>query len=96
MYSYHKVTTVWPDKPYLLGATWEGKGVNFTLCSEHAEKVELCLFDAKGRCEIQRIRILEQTGLIWHCYLPEARPGLFYGYRAYGPYVPMQGVKHLH
>jgi len=60
-----QVTTVWPGKPYPLGATWDGKGVNFALFSEHAEKVELCLFDAKGRHEIQRIPIREQTDQIW-------------------------------
>lgn len=85
--------TVWPGKPYPLGATWEGKGVNFALFSEHAEKVELCLFDYKGRHEIQRIPIKEQTDRIWHCYLPEARPGLLYGYRVYGPYEPEQGAR---
>ncbi|MGZ5050918.1 MAG: glycogen debranching protein GlgX [Methylobacter sp.] len=85
--------TVWPGKPYPLGATWEGKGVNFALFSEHAEKVELCLFDYKGRHEIQRIPIREQTDQIWHCYLPEARPGLLYGYRVYGPYEPEQGAR---
>ena len=83
----NRISTVWPGKPYPLGATWDGKGVNFALFSEHAEKVELCLFDAKGRHEIQRIPIREQTDQIWHCYLPEARPGWFYGYRVYGPYA---------
>jgi isoamylase len=85
------VTTIWHGKPYPLGATWDGNGVNFALFSEHAEKVELCLFDAKGLHEIQRIPVWEQTDLIWHCYLPEARPGRLYGYRVYGPYVPIQG-----
>jgi len=91
-----QVTIVWPGKPYPLGSTWDGKGVNLALFSEHAEKVELCLFDAKGRHEIQRIPICEQTDLIWHCYLPEARPGLLYGYRVYGPYVPAQGIRFNH
>ncbi len=91
-----RLTTVWPGKPYPLGATWEGKGVNFALFSEHAEKVELCLFDAKGRREIQRVPIREQTDQIWHCYLPEARPGLLYGYRVYGPYLPEQGLRFNH
>jgi len=82
---------LWPGKPYPLGATWDGAGVNFALFSEHAEKVELCLFDAKGRHEIQRIQLLEQTDRVWHGYLPEARPGLLYGYRVYGPYKPEEG-----
>ncbi len=82
---------VWPGKPYPLGATWDGEGVNFALFSEHAEAVELCLFDQAGRRELQRVRIKEQTDQVWHCYLPEARPGLIYGYRVYGPYDPNKG-----
>jgi glycogen operon protein len=83
--------TVWPGKHYPLGATWDGKGVNFALFSEHAEKVELCLFDARGRREIERIVLPEQTDHVWHCYLPDAKPGLLYAYRVYGPYQPEQG-----
>jgi isoamylase len=96
MHTTEVVTTVWPGKPYPLGATWDEEGVNFALFSEHADKVELCLFDAKGRHEIQRIRMLEQTDQIWHCYLPEARPGWLYGYRAYGPYDPAAGARFNH
>ncbi len=84
-------TTTWPGKPYPLGATWDGQGVNFALFSEHAEQVELCLYDDKGRAEIQRIAMREQTDLVWHCYLPQARPGLLYGYRVTGPYDPKRG-----
>ncbi len=91
-----RITTIWPGKPYPLGATWEDKGVNFALFSEHAEKVELCLFDVKGRHEIQRLEIKEQTHQIWHCYLPEARPGWLYGYRVFGPYAPAQGLRFNH
>jgi len=85
------ITAVWLGRPYPQGATWDGQGVNFALYSENAEKVELCLFDAQGRRETQRIAMPEQTDLVWHCYLPEARPGLLYGYRLYGPYLPEQG-----
>ncbi|MFZ4536280.1 glycogen debranching protein GlgX [Propionivibrio sp.] len=85
------VTAVWPGKPYPLGATWDGGGVNFALFSEHADKVELCLFDASGRHEQQRIELGEQTDQIWHAYLPGVRPGQLYGYRVYGPYRPEQG-----
>lgn len=85
------ITAVWPGAPYPRGATWDGEGVNFALFSEHAEKVELCLFDPKGRHEVQRIELREQTDLIWHCYLPEARPGQLYGYRVHGPYRPQDG-----
>ncbi len=86
-----KSQLVWPGKPYPLGATWDGEGVNFALFSEHAEKVELCLFDARGRRETDRIELREQTDLVWHCYLPGAKPGLLYGYRVHGPYQPQRG-----
>jgi len=82
---------VWPGRPYPLGANWDGEGVNFALFSEHAEAVELCLFDQAGRRELHRVRIKEQTDQVWHCYLPEARPGLLYGYRVHGPYDPNKG-----
>ncbi len=84
---------VWPGKPYPLGATWDGEGVNFALFSEHAERVELCLFDPKGRREIDRVPMRWQTDLIWHCYLPEARPAWLYGYRVYGPNDPKKGLR---
>jgi isoamylase len=87
---------VWPGKPYPLGPTWDGEGVNFALFSEQAEKVELCLFDESGRREIHRIRVREQTDQVWHCYLPEARPGLLYGYRVHGPYEPAKGLRFNH
>jgi glycogen operon protein len=82
---------VWPGRPYPQGATWDGEGVNFALFSEHAEGAELCLFDSRGRRELQRITLREQTDQVWHCYLPEARPGQLYGYRVRGPYQPQQG-----
>jgi len=87
---------VWSGKPYPLGAAWDGEGVNFALFSEHGEKVELCVFDDSGRREVVRIPIREQTDLVWHCYLPEARPGLIYGYRVYGPYDPAKGLRFNH
>ena len=80
---------VWTGKPYPLGATWDGAGVNFSLFSENATKVELCLFDAAGK--ESRLVMREQTHQVWHAYLPEARPGQLYGYRVYGPYEPQQG-----
>jgi len=82
---------VWPGRPYPLGASWDGEGVNFALFSEHAEQVELCLFDPTGRHEIERIVLRERTDHVWHAYLPEARPGWLYGYRVHGPYQPEQG-----
>jgi isoamylase len=84
---------VWRGKPYPLGATWDGEGVNFSLFSEHADKVELCLFEQQGRHEIARFPLRWQTDQIWHCYVPEARPGQLYGYRVSGPYEPRQGLR---
>ena len=83
--------TVWPGRPYPLGATWDGEGVNFALFSQHAEQVVLCLFDAKGKQEMAQIPLRERVGGVWHGYLPEARPGLLYGYRLHGPYQPDAG-----
>jgi isoamylase len=84
-------TEVWPGRPYPLGATWDGKGVNFALFSENAEAVELCLFDITGHHEVARIRLPEYTDQVWHGYLPDARPNLLYGYRVHGPYRPQDG-----
>ena len=79
-------------EPYPLGATWDGKGANFTLFSEHAEKVELCLFDSPSATkESERIELSECSDFVWHVYLPDARPGQLYGYRVHGPYDPKNG-----
>ena len=80
---------IWGGASSPLGATWDGSGVNFALYSEHAEAVELCLFDEQHA--EQRIRLSEQTDLVWHCYLPDVRPGQRYGYRVHGPYDPGAG-----
>jgi isoamylase len=85
------ITAVWPGEPYPRGATWDGEGVNFALFAANAHKVELCIFDASGRHEVQRIELRERTDEIWHSYLPEARPGTLYGYRVHGPYDPAKG-----
>ena len=83
---------VWPGKPNPLGATWDGSGVNFALFSEHATKVELCLFDSPtDRTEVWTVVLKEQTDRIWHGYLPDVRPGQLYGYRVHGPYDPLAG-----
>ncbi len=87
---------VWPGEPYPLGATWDGKGVNFALFSAHAEKVELCLFDESGEREQARVRLPEYTHEVWHGYLPDVRPGQLYGYRVYGPYSPKEGHRFNH
>src|SRR5215470_14266572 len=80
-----------PDRPYPLGPTWDGAGVNFALYSEHAERVELCLFDAAGRREQERVAVEERSGSVWHAYLPQVRPGQRYGYRVHGPKAPELG-----
>src|SRR5678815_2635702 len=83
---------VWPGTPYPLGATWDGVGVNFAIFSEHATKVELCLFDsADAEVESLTIPLPEQTDMVWHGYLPDVRPGQLYGYRVHGPYSPEKG-----
>jgi isoamylase len=78
-------------KPFPLGATWDGLGVNFALFSAHATKVELCLFDDTGENELERIELPEYTDEVWHGYLPSARPGTVYGYRVHGPFEPDAG-----
>jgi glycogen operon protein len=83
---------IWPGQPYPLGATWNGLGVNFAIYSEHATKVEVCLFDSADAVrEIERLTLPEHTNMVWHGYLPEARPGQLYGYRVHGPYDPHSG-----
>ena len=77
--------------PYPLGASWDGLGVNFAVFSQHAEKVELCLFDPLGRREFIRMPMPSFDGEVWYGYLPRAAPGLVYGYRVYGPYDPRRG-----
>ena len=83
---------VWPGRPYPQGATWDGEGVNFALFSENATGVDLCLFNHEQQDqETHCIRMEECTDLVWHCYLPETRPGQLYGYRVHGPYDPHAG-----
>lgn len=83
---------IWPGSPYPLGATWDGRGVNFALFSECSTKVELCLFDsASSPKETHRITLLERTNHVWHGYFPDLRPGQLYGYRVHGPYEPQNG-----
>ena len=91
----------WPDRllsgaPYPLGATWDGLGTNFAVFSAHATKVELCIFDPSGRREIVRFQLPECTDEVWHGYMPNARAGLIYGYRVYGPYEPQHGHRFNH
>ncbi len=87
---------VLPGRPYPLGATWDGSGVNFAIYSEHAEKVELCIFDSRGTRELRRVVLPEYTDQVWHGYLPEVERGTLYGYRVYGPYDPENGHRFNH
>jgi isoamylase len=83
---------VLPGRPYPLGATYDGSGVNFALFSEHGTEIELCLFDhAASPAESERIRLRESTGFVHHAYLPGVGPGQVYGYRVSGPFEPEAG-----
>ena len=85
---------IWKGRPYPLGAVWDGHGVNFSLYAEHAEAVDLCLFDSPDDPrESDRIRLTEMKDMVWHCYLPDVRPGQLYGYRVHGPYQPERGLR---
>lgn len=85
---------LWPGVPYPLGATWDGEGTNFALYSHVAAAVELCLFGGPdGQAEVERLRLPERTGDVWHGYLPDVRPGQCYGYRVHGRYAPEEGVR---
>jgi isoamylase len=88
------VMRVWPGQPSPFGATWDGEGVNFAIFSEHADGVDLCLFDGPDDAvESHRIPMRERTDQVWHCYLPDVRPGQLYGYRVHGPYEPEAGLR---
>ena len=80
---------VWPGKPFPLGPKWDGEGTNFSLFSEHAAKVELCLFGESDR--ETRYELTERTAFNWHGYLPGIGPGQRYGYRVHGRWSPEQG-----
>ncbi|HJU47607.1 MAG TPA: glycogen debranching protein GlgX, partial [Gaiellaceae bacterium] len=83
------MTDAWPGRPFPLGAMWDGRGTNFALFSEHAQRVELCLFDDQDT--ETRVEMRDRTAFIWHCYLPGVGIGQRYGYRVHGPYDPAQG-----
>ncbi len=90
--THHSRTHQIAGSPFPRGATWDGRGVNFSLFSESSEYVELCLFDAAGGNE-QRIRIRERTAGAWHVYVPGIGPRQLYGYRVHGPYEPAKGLR---
>jgi isoamylase len=80
---------VWPGQPFPLGPSWDGQGTNFSLFSEHAERVELCLFDDADN--ETRVPLTESTAFNWHAYLPGVGPGQRYAYRVHGRWAPGEG-----
>ena len=82
---------IWPGNPYPLGATYDGAGTNFSVFSEVATRVELCLFDEKGSQSC--VDLPETTGFIWHGYMPNVSPGQRYGFRVHGPWDPACGQR---
>jgi len=86
-----KKSKIREGRPHPRGATWDRKGTNFAVFTEHATKVEVCLFDAGAKHEVERIALPEYTDQIWHGYLPDVTPGTIYGYRVHGPYAPEAG-----
>jgi isoamylase len=86
--------TILPGKPYPQGATWDGTGVNFSVYSETATAIELCLFEDLASDTSEHIRLREVTGHVWHSYLPGIKLGQFYGYRVHGPYEPEHGHRY--
>jgi isoamylase len=80
-----------PSGPHR-GAFWDGQGVNFSIASKNAERIELCLFDDKGEQEIKRVTLPGHTGNVFHGYIPGLAPGQVYGYRVHGPYDPSRGL----
>src|SRR5699024_11168997 len=82
---------IWTGQSYPLGATFDGRGTNFALFSEIADRVELCLLDDDG--SERRVEITEVAAFVWHVYLPSVRPGQRYGYRVHGPYDPDSGQR---
>lgn len=89
----HYKGKVLPGRPYPLGATFDGNGVNFAMFSENATGVKLCLFDDPGTGEYRQVDVEEVTDHVWHVYLPELGPGQLYGYRVYGRYMPRRGIR---
>ena len=86
------MTKIRPGKPFPLGASYDGQGVNFALFSAHATRVDLCLFDSSSAPrECERVSLPERSDGVWHGYLPDLKPGQLYGYRVYGPYKPHEG-----
>ncbi|GAL58122.1 glycogen debranching enzyme [Pseudescherichia vulneris NBRC 102420] len=88
---YHNTYQILPGDYHLLGANYDGEGVNFALFSAHAERVELCLYDPSGKHEIGRMDLPENTHEVWHGYVSGLQPGTLYGFRVHGPFDPENG-----
>jgi len=85
---------IYPGRAFPLGATFDGKGTNFSIYSEHAEEVELCLFESlDSKTEFVKIKLKEREHHIWHIYIADLKPGQLYGYRVSGPYEPYEGKR---
>jgi isoamylase len=82
---------IWPGEPFPLGAHWDGKGTSFSVYSEIAERLDLCLFDDAGK--EHHMRLPDRTAFCWHGYVPGVGPGQRYGYRVHGPWAPGDGQR---
>ncbi|HET7482853.1 MAG TPA: glycogen debranching protein GlgX, partial [Actinomycetota bacterium] len=82
---------LWPGQPYPLGATWDGAGTNFAVFAEHADAVELCLFEDDGT--ETRVALPEVDAFVWHGFAPGVAPGARYGFRVHGSYDPASGLR---
>src|ERR1700679_4005747 len=82
-----------PGRPYPQGATWDGVGVNFSIYSESATGVQICLFDEAHGQQVETYQLRECTGSVWHGYIPGLKPGQLYGYRLCGQYDPENGKR---
>ena len=78
-------------RPNPLGVHWDGEGANVAVFSEHATRIELCLFSEDGRRETERLSLPEKSGPVWHGHVPGLAPGTRYGLRVHGPYAPERG-----
>lgn len=84
--------SVYPGKPYPLGATWDGQGVNFALYADNATGVDLCFFNStEDETETAKFKLVERSHHVWHAYIDGAKPGQLYGYRVHGPFDPANG-----